>query len=38
MSEIKLINDNCVNAMNNMDAETIDLIITDPPWRQGYYI
>ena len=38
MSEIKLINDNCVNAMNNMDAETIDLIITDPPYNLGNFM
>lgn len=33
MEDIKLINGDCLNAMKNIQDESIDLIITDPPYK-----
>lgn len=32
MEDIKLINDDCFQAIKNIDKESVDLILTDPPY------
>ena len=36
MSEIKLINQDCIEAMKEMDDNSIDSIVTDPPYELGF--
>ena len=33
---IKIYNDDCLNAMRNIDKDSIDLIVTDPPYLINY--
>lgn len=37
MSEIKLYNQNCLDVLPKFDNESIDLIVTDPPYRTTSY-
>ena len=30
--EIRLINDDCISALKDMDDESVDLIVTSPPY------
>ena len=34
--KIKIYNDDCLNAMRNIDKDSIDLIVTDPPYLINY--
>jgi site-specific DNA-methyltransferase (adenine-specific) len=36
MSEIKLINNDCIEAMKAMEDNSIDSIVTDPPYELGF--
>ena len=38
MSVINLYNDNCIEAMKSIGDNTIDLIITDPPYNLGNFM
>lgn len=38
MSKIELYNDDCIVAMNNFKAKSIDLIVTDPPYNLGKFM
>lgn len=38
MSEIKLYNDDCIEAMKNIKEHTIDLVVTDPPYNLGNFM
>ena len=38
MSNIKLYNDDCIVAMNNIEHTSINLIITDPPYNLGNFM
>jgi len=38
MANILLYNGNCVGEMHQMDKETVDLIITDPPYNLGNFM
>ena len=38
MSAINLYNDNCIEAMKSIGDNTIDLIITDPPYNLGNFM
>ena len=38
MPEITLYNQDCIAAMQEIDAESIDLIVTDPPYNLGNFM
>ena len=38
MAEITLYNQDCIAAMKQIDAESIDLIVTDPPYNLGNFM
>ena len=38
MSKIELYNDDCIVAMDNLRAKSIDLIVTDPPYNLGSFM
>ena len=38
MSKIELYNDDCIVAMDNLRAKSIDLIVTDPPYNLGNFM
>ena len=38
MAEIKLFNDDCINAMSRLDPASISLIVTDPPYNLGNFM
>ncbi|WP_273327142.1 DNA-methyltransferase [Vallitalea guaymasensis] len=38
MNKIKLYNDDCINSMQQIDGNTVDLIITDPPYNLGLFM
>lgn len=33
MINIRLENDNCLNVLRSMPAESVDLVVTDPPYH-----
>lgn len=35
---IKLFNDDCTNVMREMDSNTVDLLLTDPPYNLGNFM
>lgn len=38
MNHIKLYNDDCINIMKDLDKESVDLILTDPPYNLGNFM
>lgn len=38
MSEIKLYNDDCIAAMEKISPNSINLIVTDPPYNLGHFM
>lgn len=38
MAEIKLYNNDCISAMQNLEESSIDLIVTDPPYNLGNFM
>ena len=38
MSEVKLYNENCIDTMKRLDDNSIDLIVTDPPYNLGNFM
>lgn len=38
MAEVKIYNQDCIAAMNNIDADSVDLIVTDPPYNLGNFM
>lgn len=38
MAEMKLYNRNCIDAMKDVEAGTVDLIVTDPPYNLGNFM
>lgn len=38
MSDIKLYNDDCIIAMENLEVNSISLIVTDPPYNLGNFM
>lgn len=38
MAEIKLYNNDCIAAMQNLEESSIDLIVTDPPYNLGNFM
>ncbi|KKF55989.1 DNA-cytosine methyltransferase [Streptococcus uberis 6780] len=38
MVKIELINDDCSNAMKNINSGSVDLILTDPPYNLGVFM
>ena len=38
MAETKLYNRNCIDAMKEIEAGTVDLIVTDPPYNLGNFM
>ena len=38
MAETTLYNQDCIAAMQQIDAESIDLIVTDPPYNLGNFM
>ncbi|AER19492.1 DNA methylase [Streptococcus phage phiD12] len=38
MVRIELINDDCSNAMKNINSGSVDLILTDPPYNLGVFM
>lgn len=38
MSEIKLYNEDCIAAMEKISSDSIDLIVTDPPYNLGNFM
>ena len=38
MSEIKLYNEDCIAAMEKISPDTINLIVTDPPYNLGNFM
>lgn len=38
MSETILFNQDCIDAMKKIDSESIDLIVTDPPYNLGIFM
>lgn len=38
MAEIRLYNQNCIVAMQKIEGESVDLIVTDPPYNLGNFM
>ena len=38
MAEIKLYNQNCMEAMKGIQTDSINLIVTDPPYNVGNFM
>ena len=38
MAEITMYNQDCIVAMQQIDTESIDLIVTDPPYNLGNFM
>lgn len=38
MAEIKLYNEDCIVAMKKIEGNTVDLIVTDPPYNLGVFM
>ena len=38
MPEIKLYNENCIDAMDKLNEKSISLIVTDPPYNLGNFM
>ena len=38
MAEITMYNQDCIAAMQQIDTESIDLIVTDPPYNLGNFM
>ena len=38
MSEVKLFNEDCIAAIKKIEGDSIDLIVTDPPYNLGNFM
>lgn len=38
MPEITLYHENCISAMKRIDAQSVDLVVTDPPYNLGNFM
>ena len=37
-ASVKIYNDDCLNVMNKLDNDTVDLLLTDPPYNLGQFM